>query len=102
YRVAGGGTVMYYSTDPIMLTDLAIGEHTVTLMLVDNTHTPLSPEVSATVTFTIPEANTVANIGELRNGMTDGTIYTLTGQALVTFTQAYRNQKYIQDSTAGI
>jgi len=102
YTVDGGGVVMYYSTDPIQLTDLSIGEHTVELMLVDNSHNPISPEVSASVTFTIPDANTVANIGELRAGATDGTIYTLTGQALVTFTQTYRNQKYIQDSTAGI
>jgi len=102
YTVDGGGTVMYYSTDPIMLSDLSIGEHTVELILVDNTHTPISPEVSASVTFTIPSANEVSNIAELRSGLTDGTIYTLTGNALVTFTQSYRNQKFIQDSTAGI
>jgi hypothetical protein len=102
YTVDGGGVVMYYSADPIHLEGLSIGEHTVMLTLVDNSHTPISPEVSASVTFTIPEANNVANIGELRAGMTDGTIYTLTGQALVTFTQTYRNQKYIQDSTGGI
>lgn len=52
--------------------------------------------------FTIrPEAFDVANIAALRNGEINEK-YHLTGEALVTFVQAYRNQKFIQDATGAI
>src|SRR5690606_9090091 len=41
YTVDGGSVVMKYDTDPINLTGLADGEHTVELELVDNSHNPL-------------------------------------------------------------
>lgn len=44
----------------------------------------------------------VANIAELRAGSTAGTVYRLTGDALLTYAIENRNQKYIQDNTAGI
>ncbi|MCH8556991.1 MAG: chitobiase/beta-hexosaminidase C-terminal domain-containing protein [Balneolia bacterium] len=44
----------------------------------------------------------VSTIGELREGLNDGTLYRLTGDAVVTFTRATRNQKYIQDETGGV
>lgn len=44
----------------------------------------------------------VSTIAELREGLTDGTPYRLTGEAVVTFARATRNQKYIQDETGGI
>ena len=43
----------------------------------------------------------VANIAELRAGEI-GAVYTLTGEAILTFQQEYRNQKFIQDATAAI
>ncbi|MBT6766474.1 MAG: hypothetical protein HOA90_18255, partial [Prolixibacteraceae bacterium] len=43
----------------------------------------------------------VANLSELRKKET-GQVYKYTGQAVVTFTQNYRNQKFIQDSTGAI
>jgi hypothetical protein len=43
----------------------------------------------------------VANIAALRAGVLGGN-YTLTGEAVLTFQQAFRNQKYIQDATAAI
>lgn len=42
------------------------------------------------------------NIASLRDGATDGSIYMLTGDAILTFQQSFRNQKYIQDDTAAI
>ncbi|MDD3876978.1 MAG: T9SS type A sorting domain-containing protein [Bacteroidales bacterium] len=44
----------------------------------------------------------VANIAALRLGATDGTLYRLTGEAVMTFKQTYRNQKFIQDATGAI
>lgn len=43
----------------------------------------------------------VATIAELRAG-TPGVYYRLTGVGVITFQQTYRNQKFIQDATAGI
>jgi len=43
----------------------------------------------------------VASIAELRAGQM-GASYTLTGEAILTFQMSHRNQKYIQDDTAGI
>ena len=44
----------------------------------------------------------VSDIEELRSGATDGTLYRLTGEAVITYTQSNRNQKFIQDATAGM
>jgi len=44
----------------------------------------------------------VADIAALRAGLTDGTLYRLTGEAIFTYKQSYRNQKFIQDATAAI
>lgn len=48
------------------------------------------------------EVTDVSTIAELRAGGTSGQVYRLTGEALVTFTQSNRNQKYIEDATGGI
>ena len=55
YTVDGGSTIMKYDTNPINLTGLSAGSHTVYLELVDNSHTPITPAVNTTVTFTIYE-----------------------------------------------
>jgi len=53
-------------------------------------------------TFSIvPPPPTVANIAALRAGVS-GQEYTLTGQAILTFQQTFRNQKFIQDATGAI
>ena len=49
----------------------------------------------------IPPPPSVANIAALRAGVS-GQEYTLTGQAILTFKQTFRNQKFIQDATAAI
>ena len=51
YTVDGGGTVMKYDTDPISLTGLSDGAHTVYMELVDDSDTPIAPAVNATVNF---------------------------------------------------
>ncbi|MBN1949398.1 MAG: lamin tail domain-containing protein [Candidatus Cloacimonetes bacterium] len=55
--------------------------------------------------FSIVEPATVidvATVAELRAGNQDGTLYRLTGEAVLTFQQDWRHQKIIQDETAGI
>lgn len=53
--------------------------------------------------YDIETATTVADIATLRSQPADGTtFYNLTGEAVLTFQQVYRNQKYIQDATAAI
>lgn len=63
----------------------------------------LDPSNIASVVYTFPTTTQVANIAELRAQTADeGDIYELTGQAILTFQQDYRGQKYIQDATAAI
>jgi hypothetical protein len=60
----------------------------------------LEPSNVATALYEFPVE--VANIETLRQQPQDGTIYLLTGEAILTFQQSFRNQKYIQDATAAI
>lgn len=110
YTLDGGGTVMKYDTTPIVLSGLSVGDHTVSLSLVDNNHAQLNPAVTATVTFTIAGFTDVATIAELRAG-TLNAYYQLTGAAVVSHVRiptttvlvaTTRNQKFIQDQTGGI
>ncbi|MCX7550995.1 DUF6130 family protein [Xanthomarina sp. F2636L] len=55
YNVDGGANIMKYDTDPINLIGLSAGSHTIDLELVDNSHNPLTPPVTANVTFTVYE-----------------------------------------------
>ncbi|HNU59557.1 MAG TPA: T9SS type A sorting domain-containing protein, partial [Aquaticitalea sp.] len=48
----GGSVVMKYDTDPILLTGLTDGSHTLYMELVDDSHQPIVPAVNATLNFT--------------------------------------------------
>ncbi|HNV62681.1 MAG TPA: chitobiase/beta-hexosaminidase C-terminal domain-containing protein, partial [Candidatus Cloacimonas acidaminovorans] len=61
--------------------------------------TGYSPSAIATAFYDFPE--NVSTIAQLRAG-TLGSAYRLTGEAVLTFQQANRNQKYVQDATAAI
>ncbi|NOR86628.1 MAG: hypothetical protein GQ527_03370, partial [Bacteroidales bacterium] len=57
----------------------------------------------STGVFTIASVVPVADLATLRTQTVgDGTNYQLNSEALLTFQQSYRNQKFIQDGTAGI
>lgn len=59
-------------------------------------------DISNTINATTCEpAATVATISELRAGVI-GNDYTLSGEAIVTFVQDFRGQKFIEDATAAI
>lgn len=90
----------HFSTEAIDLGDLEAGEYEVTLRLVDNDGEAIEG-LSDSVTFTLNAYTEVATIAELRDGEING-YYTLTGEAVLTYQQAFRNQKYIQDETAAI
>lgn len=63
----------------------------------------LDPSGIATVVYNFPTTTDVANIAALRSQTVGGAdIYTLTGEAIITFQQSFRGQKYIQDATAAI
>lgn len=64
--------------------------------------TDFDPSIVVSETYTFPVVNDVANIAALRAGLTDGTAYRLTGEAVLTFQTATRNAKYIQDATGAI
>lgn len=65
-----------------------------------------NPVDESNATFTIAAAPTyvdVASLSELRSQTADGsTIYRVTGQMIVTFTQSFRNEKYVQDNNGAI
>lgn len=62
----------------------------------------MNPSAIASATYTFIVVTQVATIAELRANPTGVNIYHLTGEAVMTFKQTFRNQKYIQDATAGI
>jgi hypothetical protein len=64
--------------------------------------TGFDPSIVVSAVYTFPVVNDVANIAALRAGLTDGTAYRLTGEAILTFKSATRNAKYIQDATGAI
>lgn len=90
-----------YSTASFELEGLETGEHSLTMQLVDNAGDDLDPEVSKTVEFTILGITTVNSIQELREADLEE-YYTLSAEAVLTYQQDFRNQKYIQDETAAI
>lgn len=62
----------------------------------------MDPSGIASATYTFPTINNVSNIAALRAGLTDGTVYKLTGEAVLTLKTASRNAKYIQDATGAV
>ncbi len=62
----------------------------------------IEPSFIATANYTVINTIDVSTVAQLRAGLMDGTIYNLTSEAVATFVQTYRNQRYVQDTTAGI
>ncbi len=61
------------------------------------------PSNIATATYTFPPVIDVANIAALRAGLTDGTVYHLTNEVIITYRRVgYPYCTYIQDATAAI
>jgi len=61
----------------------------------------MDPSYVASANYMFPIV--VNNIGELRSQPADAsTIYFVSGEAILTFKQTFRNQKYVQDNTGAI
>lgn len=111
----GDGHIVYSinngtPVDKFDIADIAVPvttgqSYTVDLELVDNTGSPLSTPVTATVSFSVADITTLSSIAALRAGI-EGNYYELSSEAVVTFTRpsgiTTRNQKYIQDNTGAI
>lgn len=104
YTINAGSVVMKYDTTPISIPTTP-GTYTVYMELVDNTHTAITPAVNATVTFEVATLNVVADLAALRadviaNGA--GKYYQVSSTPVISYARTTRNQKYIQDASAGI
>lgn len=105
YTVNGGTPMYKYDTTPLSLTSLTPSAYTVALELVDNTNASLSTAVTDQVSFTIASYTTVADLAALRadvaaNGANK--YYQISSNPVITYARATRNQKYVQDASAGV
>lgn len=104
YTINAGSVVMKYDTTPISIPTTP-GTYTVYMELVDNTHTAITPAVNATVTFEVATLNVVTDLAALRadviaNGA--GKYYQVSSTPVISYARTTRNQKYIQDASAGV
>ncbi|WP_417858060.1 DUF5689 domain-containing protein [Xanthomarina gelatinilytica] len=105
WTINGNAQSMKYDTNDESISVADGQSYTIFMQLVDNAHAPISPAVNATVNFSVASATVVADLAALRadyvaNGA--GAYYQLSSTPTVTYTRSNRNQKYIQDVTAGI
>ena len=101
YTLDSGNLVMKYDTNPISLSSLSEGNHTLVVSLVDNSHNALNPPVESTLNFQVDIPTQVSNIGELRTSA-EGEAYEISGEIILTYQQGFRNTKILQDATGGI
>ena len=104
YTINGGAPISKFDTTPIVLPTTQ-GNYTVFMQLVNNANQPLSPVASTTLNFTVASYNVVADLAALRadvvaNGA--NRYYQLSSAPVITYARTARNQKYVQDSSAGI
>ena len=104
YTINGGAPIMKYDTTPIAVPTTP-GNYTVYAELVDNSNVAIVPAKNATVTFTVASYTNAANLAAVRAAGLNAWV-NFTGEAFVSFARPTgttgRNQKYIQDATAGI
>ncbi|MDT0294123.1 T9SS type A sorting domain-containing protein [Mesonia ostreae] len=70
----------------------------------DLTYTLTSTNCSIQGTVPSPSCETASNVSDIATlrQLPLNAVYTLTGEALLTYQQSFRNQKYIEDATAAI
>ena len=94
--IVNGGTPVTTTDNPYSVTTMDGQSYTVVIELVDG-----GVLDSDQVTFNVESVTQVADIATLRAG-TQGEFYELTGEALLTYQQSFRNQKFIEDATGAI
>lgn len=105
WMINGVAQPMKYNVNDETIPVMDGESYTIYMELVDNTHTPIDPAVNATVNFSVANGTPVADLAAVRadyeeNGT--GAFYVLASIPTVTYTRTSRNQKYIQDASAGI
>ena len=104
---ATAGATIYFTTDSttpsstngtLYSTPISINATTTLKAIAYADGYDASTVATATYSYPVP----VANIAALRASATGATVYQLTGEAILTYQKAGRNQKYIQDGTAAI
>lgn len=115
YTVDGGTPIMKYDVDPIQLSNLSYGNHSVEIELVDNNHNSLSPPITSSVSFTNYELSTLPAVenfsyadGSLTNqnkwiniGGTAGDLLVSSGQVVVQHGTASEDAAMPFSSTQG-
>lgn len=102
YKVNAGTVMDKFDTNDISLTSLSPGDYSVEVELVDNSGDPLSTPIKEAVSFKILAYTDVADLAALRAG-TQGKYYRVTGEINLTYNVGNsRNQRYLQDASAGI
>jgi len=103
------GATIYYTVDGSVPSDTNGYDYSVTGPVAVNSTTTIkaityatgyTPSSVTTETYIFPTL--IPDIATLRAQATGTTMYKLTGEAVLTFQQATRHQKYIQDPTAAI
>ena len=77
------------------------GTHTVAVGFTDLAGLPTMTQDTIVIVLSETQITDVATIADLR-AQAQGSYYRLTGEAVITYLQSFRNQKYIQDATAAI
>jgi len=107
YSINGGTAIDKFDTTDITIPVAQGQSYSVAMELVDNTGASLSTPVTANVVFSVDIIYVMSDLASLRadvitNGA--GRYYEITGNPVITYARdnSNRNQKYIQDATAGI
>ncbi len=105
------GADIYYTLDGITIPDNTSLDYSVTgpvnvaatTTIIAVAYDGANYSATTTGTFTIESVVQVADLAALRAQADDNTtVYELTGEALLTYQQSFRNKKYIQDATAAV
>ncbi|NVK51797.1 MAG: T9SS type A sorting domain-containing protein [Flavobacteriaceae bacterium] len=92
----------FFTETPSPISVTAGSTYIATAELVDNSGNSLNPKVEKSITFSVATYTEVADLAALRAG-TEGMYYKVTGGVAITYNAGNsRNQRYIQDATAGI
>ncbi|GAB5398764.1 MAG: hypothetical protein Aureis2KO_03490 [Aureisphaera sp.] len=108
----GGGTETYTisSTEGTISGDDPSSQATGEIIIsgvnegVDFDYSVTSTLCNITNTINAPDCDPGSNVADIATlrGSVEGNVYTLTGEALLTFQQDFRNQKFIEDATGAI
>lgn len=98
FSVTVNGNTTTNATSPFTINTTNGTTYNVTIDVVSGGGSIANDQIS----FSVGDATQVADIAALRAGAEDGTFYQVTGEAVITYQQGFRNQKYVQDASGAI